>query len=67
MSRKYRRHGVMNQLIQAAVEHSRQRGATDVETYPVAPDSQATGSRGLFRNLASSDSSKWILREVGVM
>jgi hypothetical protein len=31
--------GVMNQLIQAAVEHSRQRGAMVVEAYPVDPES----------------------------
>jgi hypothetical protein len=29
----------MNQLIQAAVDHSRLRGATVVEAYPVDPDS----------------------------
>jgi GNAT superfamily N-acetyltransferase len=39
ISRKFRGQGVMNQLIQAAVEHSRQRGATVIEAYPVDPDS----------------------------
>jgi hypothetical protein len=29
----------MNQLIQAAIDHSRGRGATVVEAYPVDPDS----------------------------
>jgi GNAT superfamily N-acetyltransferase len=39
ISRKFRGQGVMNQLIQAADEHSRQQGATVVEAYPVDPDS----------------------------
>lgn len=39
VARAFRGHGIANQLIQAAVEHSRQRGATVVEAYPVAPES----------------------------
>ncbi|WP_221469246.1 GNAT family N-acetyltransferase [Cohnella nanjingensis] len=67
VSRKYRGHGVMNQLIQAAVEHSRQRGQPLLKPTLSPPILQAIGSWGLFRNLASSDSSKWVQREVGVM
>jgi GNAT superfamily N-acetyltransferase len=37
--RKYRGQGVMNHLIQAAIKHSRQQGATVIEAYPVDPDS----------------------------
>ncbi|NEN85030.1 GNAT family N-acetyltransferase [Paenibacillus elgii] len=39
VAREFRGHGVMKQLLQAAVEHARQRGAAVVEAYPVAPDS----------------------------
>lgn len=39
VAREFREHGIMNQLIEAAVEHSRQKGATVVEAYPVDPDS----------------------------
>ncbi|MCM3271865.1 GNAT family N-acetyltransferase [Paenibacillus elgii] len=39
VAREFRGHGVMKQLLQAAIEHARQRGAAVVEAYPVAPDS----------------------------
>jgi GNAT superfamily N-acetyltransferase len=54
VSRKFRGQGVMNQLIQAAVEHARQRGATVVEAYPVDPDSPSYRFMGFvpqFREL----------------
>jgi GNAT superfamily N-acetyltransferase len=37
--RDRRGHGLANTLIEAAVDHARQEGATAVEAYPVAPDS----------------------------
>jgi GNAT superfamily N-acetyltransferase len=36
--RRLRRHGMMRRLIAAAVDHAREKGATVVEAYPVAPD-----------------------------
>jgi GNAT superfamily N-acetyltransferase len=54
VSLKYRGNGVMNQLIQAAIEHSRQRGATVVEAYPVDPNSPSYRFMGFvpqFREL----------------
>jgi GNAT superfamily N-acetyltransferase len=39
VNRKYRGQGIMNRLIDAAVEHSCKRGATVIEAYPVDPDS----------------------------
>lgn len=39
VARKYRGQGVIKRLIDAAIEHSIQRGATVIEAYPVDPDS----------------------------
>ena len=39
VTRKFRGRGIVSQLIRAAVEHARSRGATVVEAYPVDPDS----------------------------
>jgi hypothetical protein len=44
----------MNQLIQAAIDHSRQQGAAVIEAYPVDPDSPSYRFMGfvpLFRAL----------------
>lgn len=67
VSREFRGHGVMNQLIQAAVEYSRQRGATVVKPILLTPILQVIDSWDLFHNLESSGSSKLVLLEVGVM
>jgi len=39
VSRKYRGQGMIKRLIDAAVEHAFQRGATVIEAYPVDPNS----------------------------
>jgi GNAT superfamily N-acetyltransferase len=54
VSREYRGKGVMTRLMQAAIEHSRQRGATVIEAYPVDPSSPSYRFMGFvpqFREL----------------
>ncbi len=49
VKREYRGHGVTGQLLQAAIEHARRRGAKIVEAYPVDPDSPSYRFMGYIR------------------
>ncbi len=37
IAKGYRRHGVMSQILRAAIDHARQHGARIVESYPIQP------------------------------
>ncbi len=54
VSRGLRRRGVMIQVIQAAVDHARARGATVVEAYPVDPDSPSYRFMGFVSAFAAA-------------
>lgn len=46
VSRRYRRRGLMQALLAAAIQYAADRGAQVVEAYPVEPGEQFTGSQG---------------------
>jgi GNAT superfamily N-acetyltransferase len=57
VARKYRRKGISMRMLEAAVAHTRERGASIVEGYPVEPKSERmpeafawTGTASAFRN-----------------
>jgi GNAT superfamily N-acetyltransferase len=52
--RKYRGQGITRQLINAAVETARQKGATIVEAYPVNPDSPSYRFMGFVNSFKSA-------------
>ncbi|WP_375540968.1 GNAT family N-acetyltransferase [Paenibacillus tyrfis] len=66
VAREFRGHGVMKQLLQAAVEHARQRGAALLKPTLLTPIPQAIVLWDLFRSLKSSALSRRVLREVDV-
>jgi GNAT superfamily N-acetyltransferase len=61
VSRRLRRQGATRQLIAAAVEHARKRGATVVEAYPVDPDSPSYRFMGFVSSFEAAG-----FREVGM-
>ena len=54
MARRLRGLGVTRQLIEAAVEHARQKGATIVEAYPVEPDSPSYRFMGFIESFKAA-------------
>jgi GNAT superfamily N-acetyltransferase len=58
--RPYRRKSVMTRLLDAAVEHARERGAEVVEAYPVDPDSRSYRFMGFVETFDDAG-----FREVG--
>lgn len=59
--RKFRRQGATQQLIAAAVEHARAKGAKVVEAYPVDPDSPSYRFMGFVSSFEAAG-----FREVGM-
>lgn len=53
-ARRYRRKGLMANLLEAAVEHARQHGARIVEGYPYDPQSGKTGDPFVYTGLSSA-------------
>ena len=70
VSRELRGQGVLAQLIQASVEHARQRVARVVEAYPVDPDSPSYRFMGFkpsleaagFRQVGRAGSRRYVMR-----
>lgn len=61
VARKYRRQGVSQGLISAAVDYARQNGATIVEAYPTEPEKALVPDVFIFTGLAS------VFRKAGFM
>ena len=57
---RYRRQGMMQRLIRAAVAHAKRKGAKTVEAYPVDPDSPSYRFMGFVRSFEEAG-----FREVG--
>ncbi|HET9949577.1 MAG TPA: GNAT family N-acetyltransferase [Longimicrobiales bacterium] len=59
--REHRKRGMLRELLEAAVEHARRRGARVVEAYPVDPDSPSYRFMGFVSAFADAG-----FREVGM-
>lgn len=50
VTRRFRSQGMMTRLLEAAIEHARERGATVLEAYPVDPDSPSYRFMGFVQS-----------------